>query len=256
MNLVIGIPSAGNPAKPFLESVTKLELPDSIAGFDNISVTGNFVPAQRELLVRHALRVRADYLLMMDDDIVAPPDAITQLLAVFERDEHAGIAGGLYYARDGIRPMAVADWEPSDTTTAHTPAFSHEPVQVGGVGFGCVLIRCALFKHLDEPYFAAQVFLEEKLRRVRVCNEDYLFCHRAKAHGFTTYLHAGVRLGHYDRGSGITFPVIWESEEATNRKRMAIVRPDGTYALQALDETMPRVSERHVRAGLDYIIEN
>ncbi len=255
MNLVIGVPTAGSPAKPFLESVKSLAFPDVVTGFDNISVTGNFAPAQRELIARHALRVRADYLLMVDDDIILPPDALTQLLAVFEQHDRCGIAGGLYYARDGVRPMAVANWNPADTTTAHTPAFACDAVAVDGVGFGCVLIDCTLLRILAEPYFPAQVFLEESLRRVRVCNEDYLFCHRAKAHGFKTYLHAGVRLGHYDRASGVTFPVAWENLEATSMKRMGVMRPDGTFALQPLDENVPRVAEHHVRGELDYIIE-
>lgn len=256
MNLVIGVPTAGSPSKAFLESFSKLALPDSITGIDQITVTGNFVPAQRELIARHALRVNAKYLLMVDDDIIVPADAVAQLLSVYEHDKRCGIVGGLYYARDGIRPMAVADWDPSDTTTAYTPAFTNDPVAVDGVGFGCVLIRCDLLRILAEPYFAAQVFLEESLRRVRVCNEDYLFCHRAKAHNFMTYLHAGVRLGHYDRASGVTFPLAWESKEHTNRKRMGVVRADGTYALEALDDAVPHASERHVTAGIDYIIQN
>lgn len=253
MNLVIGIPSAGNPAQPFLESLRQLTLPESITGFGNITVTGNYVPAQRELLARHALRVNGDVLLMIDDDIVVPPDALTKLLSVFENDPRAGVAGGLYYARDGIRPMAVAGWNPLDTTSAYTPAFLHDPVEVDGVGFGCVLVKCAVFKALGEPYFSAQVFLEESLRRVRVCNEDYLFCKRAAEAGFATYLHAGVRLGHYDRGTGTTFPLAWESDEATNHARMSVMRGD-QFALVPLDEHVPRVDERHMQANLEYII--
>lgn len=256
MKLVLGIPSAGNPAAPFLQSLQALELPEELTGFDNITVTGNFVPAARELIARRALRVGADYLLMIDDDIVLPSDALVRLLSVFTSEERCGIAGGLYYARDGIRPMAVASWTPEDTTTAHTPAFARDPVAVDGVGFGCVLIRCDVLRTLTEPYFAAQVFLEESLRRVRVCNEDYLFCHRARKHGFATYLHAGLRLGHYDRVTGATFPAAWESDEVTCAPRMTVRLLDGTYALQRLDETIPRAAERHVRCDLDYIISD
>lgn len=255
MNLVIGIPTAGHFTQPFIESLKSIELPACVTGFDNISVTGNFVPAQRELLVRHALRVKADYLLMVDDDIVVPSDALRKLLSVFERDERAGVVGGLYYARDGIRPMAVAGWKPLDTTAAYTPAFLHEPVEVDGVGFGCVLVKCSVFGALEQPYFSAQVFLEESLRRVRVCNEDYLFCRRAAQAGFATYVHAGVRLRHYDRATGQTFPLEWESDEATNHRRMGVMR-EGKFLMVPLDEKVPRVDERHAQASLDYIIED
>jgi GT2 family glycosyltransferase len=255
LNLILGIPSAGNPAKPFVESLKTLAFPEHLHGFDNVTVTGNFAPAQRELIARHALRVNADYLFMVDDDIVLPADALVKLFHLFEEREDCGIAGALYYARDGIRPMAVASWDPGDTTTAYTPAFAHEPVQVDGVGFGCVLIKCDILRTIAEPYFQAQVFLEETLRRARVCNEDYLFCNRARMHGFATYLHAGVRAGHHDRATGVTFPVSWEGDEATNTPRMTVLRPDGTYALVPFDEALPRVNERHLRCELDYIIE-
>ena len=256
MNLLVGIPTAGSPTQPFIESLKQLQLPDSVTGFANVSITGNFVPAQRELIARHALGANADYLLMIDDDIVVPPRAVLDLLGVFERHERCGIAGGLYYARDGVRPMAVANWKPYDTTAAYTPAFSSEPVAVDGVGFGCVLVKTAVFQALPQPYFAAQVFLEQTLRRVRVCNEDYLFCRRAAEAGFETYLHPGVRLGHHDRASGVTSPIAWESEAQTDRKRMSVVRPDGTFALEPLDETVPRIDERHLYVQLDYIVED
>lgn len=253
MNLVVGIPTAGAPAQPFLESLRALTLPARVTGFSNITVSGNFVPAQRELIVRHALRAGADYLMMIDDDIILPPDTIGQLLDVFDRDPQCGLAGGLYYSRDGLRPMAVADWRPSDTACAHTPAFTSGPVAVSGVGFGCVLIRCDLFKQLQEPYFAAQIFLEERLRRARICNEDYLFCHAIAQLGFRTYLHAGVRLGHYDRASGKSIPETWEQPEQTRRARMTVRKPDGTLELVPLDGHAPQIGERHLTAALEYI---
>lgn len=253
MNLVIGIPTAGTPAKPFVESLSRLELPAAVTGFGNVSITGNFVPAQRELIARHALRSNADFLLMIDDDIVAPADTLVRLLEVFDRDPQCGIAGGLYYSRDGLRPMAVANWDPGDTTTAFTPAFTNERVQVSGVGFGCVLVKCSVFHELGEPYFPAQIFLEETARRVRVCNEDYLFCHRLAGIGRRTYLHPGVRLGHYDRATGRTFPEVWESEEATAYNRITVLGADGSIALVPLDESLQRSQEVHVPAKLDYI---
>lgn len=253
MNLVVGIPTSGNPAKPFVDSLSRLALPESVTGFGNVSVTGNFAPGQRELIVRHALRSHADFLLMIDDDIIAPVDTIVQLLSVFEADNSCAIAGGLYYSRDGLRPMAVADWDPSDTTSAYTPAFTDAPVPVAGIGFGCVLVACSVFQELDEPYFPAQVFLEEAARRVRVCNEDYLFCHRVAKLNRRTYLHAGVRLGHYDRESGKTFPEVWEREEVTRQNRMTVRNPDGSLALVPLDRSLNAAGETHATGKLEYI---
>lgn len=253
MNLVVGVPTAGSPAQPFIQSLRELALPERVTGFSNITVTGNFVPAQRDLIVRHALRANADYLMMIDDDIIVPPDAIAQLLSVFDADEACGIAGGLYYSRDSLRPMAVANWRPEHTTSAHTPAFERAPVVVDGVGFGCVLIRAQVFRRMSEPYFRTQIFLEERLRRARICNEDYLFCHDIGKLGLRTYLHPGVRLGHYDRAGAKSVPEAWETPEQTGRERMTVRNADGSLHLVPLEPNVRHAGERHVAASLEYV---
>ncbi len=56
-------------------------------------------------------------------------------------------------------------------------------------------------------------------------------------------LHAGVRAGHYDRGSDTTAPEQWESDEQTDRRRM-IVREGERTALVPYDDTVARAEER------------
>ncbi|HEY5339751.1 MAG TPA: hypothetical protein VIK27_01890, partial [Candidatus Aquilonibacter sp.] len=138
MKLLLGIPSAGSPAAPFLESLGKIALPAEATTVERAVITGNFVPAQRDLLVERALEREADVLVMCDDDMVLPPDTIVRLCGTLARNEDAAIAGALYYSRDGFRPMAVDRWDPRDTRTAVIPAFDREPIAVDGVGFGCI----------------------------------------------------------------------------------------------------------------------
>lgn len=254
MKLLIGIPTSGSPAKPFLESLAALRLPDAARTVDRITVSGNFIPAQRELMLERALGANADFLAMIDDDMVLPSDAIVKLWEILDRDPRCALAGALYYSRDGLRPMAVDDWDEHRTTSAHTPAFDDRtPIEVDGVGFGCVLLRISALANLDRPFVRTQIFIEEHANRVRVCNEDYLFCASLRAQGFTVKLHPGVRCGHYDRASGITFPQSWEPAHITNRPRMAVIHADGTYALEAFDANVPQTKERHITAALEYI---
>ncbi len=251
MKLFIGIPSGGAPAKPFLESLGTLEFPQSISSVDRAVITGNFVPAQRELIVRRALDRGADRLLMVDDDMVLPPGALTELSSVLDADPTCALAGSLYYSRDGFRPMAVDRWDANDTTTANVPAFDREPVVVDGIGFGCVLVRLDVIHAMKPPYFAAHIFLEPNASRVRVCNEDYLFCARLRSMNYRVVLHAGVRCGHYDRATGVVFPQRWEDATVTNEVRMAVVQ-DGVQRLVPVAET--GIShEAHERVELTYV---
>ncbi len=251
MRVLLGIPTGGAPAQPFLTSLATLRLPDRVTAFDRYLVTGNYVPAQRELIADRALELGADALVMCDDDMVLPPDALSALLELLAADERCAVAGALYYSRDGFRPMAVTRWNDENTTTASIPAFANEPVHVDGVGFGCVAMRTAALRALDAPYFPADVYIEREPARVRICNEDYRFCGRVRAAGWSVVLHAGVRCGHYDRASGIIHPLQWEPLDETNRERIAVLR-EGRPALIPY-APLPAAVETHQRASITYV---
>jgi len=251
LKILLGIPSGGSPALPFIESLAAVEFPAAMTAFDRCVVTGNFVPAQRELIVARALAGNADVLVMCDDDMVLPPDAITALVDVLLANPRCALAGALYYSRDGSRPMVVSQWDPHDTTTAIIPAFDRAPVDVGGVGFGCVAVRMDAVREFEPLYFSAHVFIEPGAGVVRVCDEDYLFCHRLGSRGWSVTLHPGVRAGHFDRATKVTHPTTWEPPELTREPRMAAMR-DGELRLIPVQEA-PSRGEFHQRADVEYL---
>ncbi|HZY98887.1 MAG TPA: glycosyltransferase [Candidatus Baltobacteraceae bacterium] len=254
MRFYLGIPTGGAPAQPFLESLLSLQLPVGAEAFERGIVTGNFVPAQRDVLVDRAMRWNADTIAMCDDDMILPPDAFAKLCNVLRADARIALAGALYYSRDGLRPMAVDGWEPSDTTQGWIPAFDDQtPVDVAGVGFGCIAIRASVFSEFTRPFFAAQIYVERNAGRVRVCNEDYLFCARLRAAGYRVVLHPGVRCGHYDRAKARVFPERWEDPQTSNRKRV-LARIGERYALVPLEDAPKTVArERQIAADVTYI---
>ena len=244
MKLLIGIPTGGQPTRPFLDALSALELPPAVSDADRLVWNGNAVAVQREMIARDAVQRGADLLAMIDDDIVAPPDALVKLIAALEADPDAALAGALYYSRDSARPMAVARWSSGDTTTAAIPAYADGKVAVvDGVGFGCIVVRVAALRALTLPYFAAHFYVDPFSRSVRQCDEDYLLCERLRNAGRRVLLHAGVRCGHYDRGSGTTAPSAWETDAETDRLRMIVLQGDRT-ALVPFDDAVPRALER------------
>jgi GT2 family glycosyltransferase len=181
---------------------------------------------------------------MIDDDIIAPPDGLAKLVDALLADPGAAIAAALYYSRDGARPMAVTRWVSTDTTSAAIPPFDGASVRaVDGVGFGLVVVRVAALRALSQPYFAAHLYVDERARAVRQCDEDYLFCERVRAAGWRVLLHGAVRAGHYDRAGETVWPRAWESDAETDRLRM-IVREGDAVRLVPFDDRVPRAAER------------
>ena len=253
LTIILGVASAGSPTQPFLDSLAKLKLPESVAQLERSVVIGNYIPAQRDVIMTDALSGNFDYLFFVDDDIILPADALASLIAVAEADPQTAVVGGLYYSRDSVRPIAVADWNSTDTSTAHIPPFSTTSTDiVDGIGFGCALLRIDAARRLTAPYFPAHVYIETAARRVRQCDEDYLYCERVRQAGFNVRLDARVRCEHYDRGSDSISPVRWEADADTDFARM-IVMENGTTKLVALNEDVPRIVERHSAATLTYI---
>ena len=253
LRILLGIASGGQPTRPFLESLGRLQLPPGAAPLERSVAFGNFIPGQRELIMRDAIEGGFDYLLFVDDDIVLPEHALVSMVALAEADPRTAVVGGLYYTRDSSRPVIVDDWSSDDTSSAHIPAFtttSQDPVD--GVGFGCALLRVAVARDLAPPYFPVHVYVERRSRRVRQCDEDYRYCERVRQAGFRVRLDGRVRCEHYDRGSDSTAPVAWESDEVTAAPRM-IVAVDGRTELVPLDESVPRITEEHARADVVYI---
>jgi hypothetical protein len=253
LRVILGVASGGQPTAPFLEGLAKLRLPKNVAPLQRSFAFGNFVPAQRELIMNDAVDDMFDYLFFVDDDVELPEHALEMLLETAEADPRTAIVGGLYYSRDSARPVTVADWNSSDTSTAHIPPFSSTSTGiVDGVGFGCALLRVSAAKNLAKPYFPAHVYIERSARLVRICDEDFLYCERVRQAGHVVRLDARVRCLHYDRSSNTSAPVAWEADDVTSVPRM-IVADGGVVSLVPFDAAAPRVVENHVRADISYI---
>jgi len=251
--ILLGVASGGSPAQPFIDALGGLRLPAGVATLERSIAFGNYIPAQREIIMQDALEGGYDYLFFVDDDIVLPPDALERLLETIESDPQTAVVGGLYYSRDEVRPIAVGGWDSSDTTTAYIPAYTATSVDpVDGIGFGCALLRVAVARRLTPPYFPAHVYIERKARVARQCDEDFCYCERVRKAGYTVRLDARVRCPHYDRQRKVAFPQTWEPDSVTGSPRM-IVAGHERPQLVPLDTSAPRIAERHAVADLVYI---
>lgn len=147
----------------------------------------------RNAIVEAARQVNADWLLMLDDDMVINPDITTgpsdaygfiERLIAHDKD----ICGALYYQRGGHCSAVLMAKIPD----AKGYRFLRDDELTGGLqrvdvaGGGCLLIKMRVFDKLNHPYFAPE----------HEFGTDIQLCRQATAAGFEVWADTSIELGH------------------------------------------------------------
>lgn len=150
-----------------------------------------FTPMAREMLAERALQVGADYLLMIDDDMLAPHDLFDKLykhdvdivspLAFTRNPPHLAV---LYQTREGWDSVKRQNF----VTTEWIRNWPRKKlVECDATGFGAVLIKTSVLKKMQKPYFMCS----------SGTGEDVVFCLRAKQEaGAHIFMDTATELGH------------------------------------------------------------
>jgi hypothetical protein len=157
---------------------------------------GPNVGQARDYHVAHFFDSQAHWLLQLDSDMEFPADLIDRMLAVAD-PERRPIVAGLYLA-DGGLPLAFENrgefMQPVQLPDGDTP------VEVDGVGAGCLLVHFSVFvsMHRKWPrqYRFTPCFSEVELPNGQVLGEDLSFCWRARHLGIPITLLRDLNLGH------------------------------------------------------------
>lgn len=125
----------------------------------------------RNAIVKTALQMNADYLLMLDDDHVfdignhthkAPDldfkgyeayDIPIKLVKHLKDNEKIGIVGALYYQRGGTCYPVVMHEKDGLPFFLHHSEISGRMQKVDVTGGGCMMIRMSVFDKIDQPWF-------------------------------------------------------------------------------------------------------
>lgn len=156
------------------------------------------VHVAREEMAKHALAINADYLFMIDDDMIAPDDLFEKLYAS-QKDIIAPLAFTRNAPHKPVMYSCVNGW---DTVLQKEYFINHAVmkyprnrlVECDAVGFGAVLISKAALAGTPEPRFKSPCGT----------GEDIYFCYEAKKKGFRTFMDTRIKLGHVGHPTVIT----------------------------------------------------
>lgn len=177
----------------------KFDIPDNVEYQFSLSTIGNvFVAYARQQMAHQVVNNKFDYLWMVDDDMICPPDLFEKLVR-HDVDIIAPLAFMRFFPH---KPVIYNVAEGFDTITGQ-PYYQNyvvdrypknQLVECDAVGFGSVLIKTHVFEKLAEPWFMVMTG----------AGEDIHFCHQAKNAGFKVFMDTSVKLAHLGKRKKIT----------------------------------------------------
>lgn len=210
-SFVLGYVHPGQVSAQFMQSVMDLFIADENRGSRSRLVrrgailavgSGPRIASARNDVVRGFLRTSAEWLLMVDTDMVFTPadvDALFQVADPVERPLVGGLCFGggragivfptLYVLQppiDGAPPVRVVENYPDDALC-----------RVDATGAAFLLGHRSVYEPMGEHYGEpAPWFVEGTVYHGLSFGEDWAFCMRAKDMGVPLYVHTGVKIGH------------------------------------------------------------
>lgn len=188
--IMIAIPCMDQVPALFAQSLARLQKPE---GSVMAMKTGSLIYAARNDLATQSIKMDMDYVFWMDSDMVFPADALVRMKATLEAKD-LDILTGLYFRR--VPPYSPVLFDKLDIEQEHGSCdfseFDRIPedlFEVGGCGFGCVLMR-------TEVFFDVQSKHGNMFAPIGNNGEDVAFCWRARDCGFKIYCDPSVRCGH------------------------------------------------------------
>lgn len=202
MKILIAVPTFETIYPDTYKSIWDLDMDGHEVLFD--SVRGYDVATARNRIAQKALNLGTDYVLMVDNDVVLPKDAL-KLLLQNPREVCLG-----YYAHRGTDNIYRGKTCICKLRDAHGKEYYHYPmeseysaeemhgmadagvtkIEVHGGGMGCALIKTEVFRKTSYPWYDWVNYGDANRGML---SEDLYFCSLCRTSGIR--IHADVRVG-------------------------------------------------------------
>lgn len=208
MKILVAVPTFETIYPDTYKSVYELDDGGHELSFD--FVRGYDCATARNSIAQKALNTGAYYVLMVDNDVVLPKDALVNLLEgcydivlgyYAHRNPDNRYNGNTSvcrrFAPDGSEYFNYPrDSEYTAAEMAQAREQGDTKIRIHGGGMGCALIRTAIFKRLPYPWFDWVNYADE---RRGMLSEDLYFCEQCKSHRIPVYTDTRVGCGHMFR---------------------------------------------------------
>lgn len=189
MKIMIAIPCMDQVPVPFCQSLALLQKVDECTLAMN---AGSLIYASRNKLATQAIQMDADYVLWLDSDMTFPPDTLARMVKT-ATENNIDILTGLYFRRvPPYSPVLFDRLEIKKNDICSWSEFETIPeglFEVGGCGFGCVLVNTEVFLSVQSAY-------NNMFAPIGNNGEDVAFCVRARGCGYKIWCDPSLVCGH------------------------------------------------------------
>lgn len=190
--VLIAVPCMNQVPAEFADSLARLTsygLKDHLIG--QIFKIGSLIYTSRDDIAREAITSEADYVMWFDSDMVFPPDTLKRLMVHMENPD-VDIVTGLYFRR--VQPFTPVLFDhlkkiEDGVEWSEFTDIKGELFEVGGCGFGCVLMTSDIFMAVQNKFGAM-------FTPMPGAGEDIAFCIRARELGYRIWCDPTIPLGH------------------------------------------------------------
>lgn len=189
MKILIAVPTFENITPETFKSIYDLDRCGHDVHFDYVK--GYDCAKARNAITCKALDGGYDYVLMVDSDIILPPETLRFFL-----EEPVDICFGLYphkNSKDGkaeIFKIGTDNYE----LRFHYSELKDKRIKVKGAGFGCAFVSTDALKKMEYPYFKYVAY-----KSGNFLSEDLYFCDCAAQKHIGLWADTRIRCGHLAR---------------------------------------------------------
>jgi len=214
MNLAVCVPISWDfVPTPFVISFSQLFRPGQLKAIRELGIERYFylfnrafpLDYNRNVLVKKALELDADWILFLDADMTFPPDLVSTLIEDAIQN-NASIVSGCYFKKHPPHacvsalknhpqdPQLLIPIDPAASTESREEeASGPRLLECDVIGMGAALVKREVFEATPHPWFEYEVY--EKTGEMSV-TEDVPFCRKAQEAGFGIFTDVGLVCGH------------------------------------------------------------
>ena len=188
MKILIAVPCMDQVPAPFCQSLAMIK---KVGEVSLAMQMGSLIYTSRNNLATRAIQMESDYVLWLDSDMVFEPELLIRLMDTLKKTE-SDIVTGLYFRRVPPHTPVLFDKLEMHGSICSWTEFHEipaEPFEVGGCGFGCVLMNTGVF-------FDVQSKHGNMFAPIANTGEDLAFCWRARDCGYKIICDPSIICGH------------------------------------------------------------